>query len=540
MSRTPERTLYGMSISPGLAAGRAFIYTDILLRDHELYNITRKDVKDEFGRIELAFQEVSRDLQTSAERIERELNSNVAGIFRAQLEILKDPMLVKEIREELEAQLINAEQIVKRVFRKWELRFRQLHDERFSFKADDIIDLGRKMLRALTGIHAHTLEHLPSGSIIVAKRLLPSDTVFLSRKSARGIVTEFGGPASHTALLTKEIGIPAIGKLPDVLNLIHHRDHLLLDGEKGMLVIGPEEKSRQRFEKRLEERRSYLLVSRRNCAEKAARENGEVVEVHANVSCRRDVDYALKSGTDGIGLFRIENIYLSRKLPPTTQELFDEIAHTIEPAKGKPVTIRLLDVGGDKQLTYLDYSSGEDSFLGRRGVRFLLEFPELLYTQFNALIKLSEVYPNLRILIPMVTFSQEMAMIREIFNDLLSTSGRPIALGAMIETPAAALCVEDFLPYVDFLSIGTNDLTQYTLAVGRENSSVTQYFLEDHPAIFKMIKMVVESAGDVPVTLCGELAARLESVPAILDSGVKSLSVAPSLIPEVKRTIRQT
>ncbi len=529
-----------MSISPGLAAGRAFIYTDILLRDHELYNITRKDVKDEFGRIELAFQEVSRDLQTSAERIERELNSNVAGIFRAQLEILKDPMLVKEIREELEAQLINAEQIVKRVFRKWELRFRQLHDERFSFKADDIIDLGRKMLRALTGIHAHTLEHLPSGSIIVAKRLLPSDTVFLSRKSARGIVTEFGGPASHTALLTKEIGIPAIGKLPDVLNLIHHRDHLLLDGEKGMLVIGPEEKSRQRFEKRLEERRSYLLVSRRNCAEKAARENGEVVEVHANVSCRRDVDYALKSGTDGIGLFRIENIYLSRKLPPTTQELFDEIAHTIEPAKGKPVTIRLLDVGGDKQLTYLDYSSGEDSFLGRRGVRFLLEFPELLYTQFNALIKLSEVYPNLRILIPMVTFSQEMAMIREIFNDLLSTSGRPIALGAMIETPAAALCVEDFLPYVDFLSIGTNDLTQYTLAVGRENSSVTQYFLEDHPAIFKMIKMVVESAGDVPVTLCGELAARLESVPAILDSGVKSLSVAPSLIPEVKRTIRQT
>ncbi len=528
-----------MSISPGLASGRAFIYTDILLRDHELYTIQQKDLKEEFGRIELAFQEVAKDLQTSADRIERELNSTVAGIFRSQLEILKDPQLVGEIRAELETELINAEQIVKRVFRKWELRFRQLQDEVFSFRADDIIDLGRKMLRALTGIHAHTLEHLPSGSIIVAKRLLPSDTVFLSRKSARGIITEFGGPASHAALLTKEIGIPAIGKIPDVLNLIRHRDHLLLDGDKGMLVIGPEDKSRQKFEKRLEERKSYMLLSRQNCAETALRPNGQKVEVLANVSCRRDVEYALKNGADGIGLFRIENIYLSRKLPPTTQELYDDIARTIEPAKDKLLTIRLLDVGGDKQLTYLNYSSGEDSFLGRRGVRFLLEFPELLYTQFNALIRLSESFPTIRVLVPMVTFSQEMAMIREIFNDLISVSGRRIPLGAMIETPAAALCIEELLPYVDFLSIGSNDLTQYTLAVGRENSSITQYFLEDHPAIFKMIKMVASGAGSVPVSLCGELAARLESIPAILDCGINTLSVAPSLIPEVKRTVRQ-
>ncbi|KMQ52513.1 Phosphoenolpyruvate-protein phosphotransferase of PTS system [Chitinispirillum alkaliphilum] len=535
-----ERIFYGTGISDGLAMGRAVIYTDILLRDHELYTIGQKDVKEELNRIEMAFREVSNDLHASALRIEKELNSHMAGIFRAQIEILNDKLLLDEIKAELETELINAEQIIKRVFRKWELRFRQLNDEQMSCKADDILDLSRKMLRALIGIHAHTLEHLPQGSIIVAKRLLPSDTVFLSRNNTRGIVTEFGGPASHAALLTKEIGVPALSKIPDVINIIENRDLILLDCINGHLVINPEEKTRKNFEKRIEERKVYLINSSKSCCEASIRKNGQVVSVLANVSCRRDVEVALKNGAEGIGLFRIENIYLSRKLPPTTQELIDEIRHTIEPAQDKMITIRLLDVGGDKKLTYLNYSSGEDSFLGRRGVRFLLEFPELLYTQFNALIKLSENF-NIRILVPMVTFFQEMGLIREIFDDLTTGLQRekPIQLGAMIETPAAALCVEEFLPFVDFLSIGTNDLTQYTMAVGRENSSVTQYFVENHPSIIKMIDHVVKNSGGIPISICGELAAKFEAISTLVDSGIGTLSVAPSLIPQVKNVIRE-
>ncbi|MDG5815461.1 phosphoenolpyruvate--protein phosphotransferase [Chitinispirillales bacterium ANBcel5] len=540
-SRTSERLLYGTSISPGLAEGRAFIYTDIFLRDHELYTIDTSDIKEEIKRIEMAFREVTEDLKASAERIERELNTHMAAIFRAQIEILNDDVLKREIKNELETELINSEQIIKRVFRKWELRFRQLDDETLSCRADDIIDLGRKLLSALTGIQAHTLEHLPHGSIIVAKRLLPSDTVFLSRKSTRGVVTEFGGPASHTALLTKEIGIPAVGKIKDVISIIRHRELLLLDGSTGHLVINPEDKTRRRFQKRIYERRSYLLDSQKNCLGQCVSKDGHKIEVMANVSCRKDVESAFKNGADAIGLFRIENIYLSRKLPPSTQELMKEIEKTIEPAKDKPVTIRLLDVGGDKKLSYLNHSLGEDSFLGRRGIRFLLEFPELLYTQLNALTELSKDY-NVRILVPMVTFSQEIAMIREILDDLMANSsdGKKIPLGAMIETPAAALCIDDFLPYVDFLSIGSNDLTQYTLAVGRENSSITQYFLEDHPSIMKLLRMVVKSAGTMPVSLCGELAGKFDTIPSLLENGLRILSVAPSLIPQVKQVVRES
>ncbi len=539
-TRQEERIVYGTTISSGLAMGRAVIYTDILLRDHELYTITQKALKEELKRIEMALREVSDDLHCSAQRIEKELNSHMAGIFRAQLAILHDKLLVEEIKAELETELINAEQIIKRVFRKWELRFRQLNDEQMASKADDIVDLSRKILGALIGIHAHTLEHLPAGSIIVARRLLPSDTVFLSRKSTRGIVTEFGGPASHAALLTKEIGVPALSKIADVLNIVKNRDFLLLDCVTGNLVINPQEKTRRCFEKRIAERKVYLLNSRRCCSEISVRKNGQSVAVLANVSCRDDVEVALKNGAEGIGLFRIENIYLSRKLPPSTQELIDEIQNTIEPAQGKPTTIRLLDVGGDKKLTYLNYSSGEDSFLGRRGVRFLLEFPELLYTQLNALIRLSENF-DIRILVPMVTFHQEMGLVREIFDDLTGSGGsKEIMLGAMIETPAAALCVEQFLPYVDFISIGTNDLTQYTMAVGRENSSVTQYFVENHPAIIKMIDHVVKYSGGIPVSVCGELAARFDTISTLAECGIGTLSVAPSLIPQVKNVIRES
>lgn len=261
----------------------------------------------------------------------------------------------------------------------------------------------------------------------------------------------------------------------------------------------------------------------------------------ANVSCKNDVIKAISNGADGIGLFRIENIYLSRRMPPSAVELINEIAAVIEPVKELPVTIRLLDIGGDKKLTYLSTVKDEDSFLGRRGIRLLLEYPELLYTQFNALLKLSFDF-QIRILVPMVTLSREMEIVREIFTEMYKLSGlkKKIPLGVMIETPAAALCVEEILPFADFLSIGTNDLTQYTMAAGRENHTVTHYFLDSHKAVFKLIQMVMTAACDVPVSLCGELAANKETLQMVLNTGVRSLSVAPSFVPEVKCHIRQT
>lgn len=535
-----EKVFQGTSISPGMASGRAFIYTDILLRDHGLYTIRPSDFRDEYRRIEQAITDVRRELAFSAERVQKELNAQIAGIFLSQGEILKDPELIKEIRLELESSLVNAEQIVKRVFRKWELRFRQVQDERISYRADDIVDLSRRMILALTGIHAHMLEKLPRNSIIVAKRLLPSDTVFLSRKFARGVVTEYGGPASHTALLTRELGIPSVGRIANILNLIHQNDTLLVNGDCGSLVVNPSSAARKVFARAVQGKAIQSIRARRESLGPAIYRDGRQIGVMANVSCREDVEMAVRNGADGVGLFRIENIYLTRKLPPTADELTREMEDALEPVSSKPITIRLLDIGGDKRLTYLNGTSCDDSFLGRRGIRFLLEYPELLYTQFNAILRLSNRF-DLRILVPMVTFAQEMQLVREMLSDLMQVSKgrREIPLGAMIETPASALCIEEFLPFVDFFSIGTNDLTQYTMAAGRENPYVGNYFVDDHPAIFKLIEMVCGNAYGKPVSLCGELASNRGALERVLESDVESISVAPMFIPGIKQEIRK-
>ena len=537
----PCMEMRGNSLSPGLASGDAFIYTDILFRDHEFYNIKAGQLSDEYHRIELAFAEVIQELIDSAERIEKELNARIAGIFLSQVEILKDPELHRDLKNELETTHVNAEQITIRIFRKWELRFRQVQDEQIRSRADDLVDLSRRVLRTLTGLNAHTLEKLPDNSIIVAKRLLPSDTVFLSRKVAKGVITEFGGQASHAALLTREMGIPSVGNIKNALEQIRRGDRLLIDGTNGIVIVNPDIDTTHDFRQKIMIHDRYRWGHQLQCRKPAVRKNGLSVEVMANVSCRNDVVKAVANGADGIGLFRIEQIYLSKKTPPSTNELISEIASALEPLKNQPAVIRLLDIGGDKKLSYLSNFKGEDSFLGQRGIRLLLEYPELLYTQFNALIKLSANY-NIKILIPMVTISREMEIVREIFDELFKLSGmkKKIPIGVMIETPAAALCVEDLLPYADFLSIGTNDLTQYTMAAGRENHSVAQYFLDTHKSILRLIRMVVSAASHLPVSLCGELASNFETLPLLMSSGVKSLSVSPSFIPEIKEMIRGT
>ena len=536
-----QKILHGVVISPGFAVGRAYIYKDILFRNYDLYTIKPADFREEYRRIEMAISDVSKDLQTTAERIEKEFNSQVATIFLSQIEMLKDPELLSELKNELQSNLVNAEQIVKTVLRKWELRFRQIQDETICLRADDIVDLSRRILKALTGIYAHTLECLPPGSIIVAKQLLPSDTVFLSRKSTSGIVTEYGGMASHAALLTREIGIPSLGKIPAITELVQNGDLLLVDGSSGTLVINPGFHIRREFSKKVQINSVVNEEIRRDRWTVARRKNGAVIEVMANASYRSDVEAAMKNGADGIGLLRIENLYLSRKHPPSVDELTNELINILEPVHNKPVTIRLLDVGGDKKLSYLSAASLDDTFLGRRGIRFLIEYPELLYTQINAIIKVAQRF-NVKILAPMVTFADEMKLVDEMVKDLIFATGykEKIPLGVMIETPASAICSKDFLPYVDFFSIGTNDLTQYTMAAGRENHTAMPYFRDNHPAIFHLIKMVTSNAGGKAVSLCGELGSNSSAVKPLLDNGVSSLSVAPTFVAQIKQAVRES
>jgi len=531
-------TLSGLGVSPGLAVGQAFVYRDIL-HDLERYDIGTHQIEHEHGRIERAVEQVLADLGLSARRVEAELNADLALIFRAHEAMLQDPALNRDLREELEQELVNAEQVVKRVFRRWERRFRVMTSEDLRSRGDDVADLGRRLLQALAGIRTHALENMPPDSVLVATRLLPSDTVHLSRQSVVAVVAEFGGPASHAALLTREMGIPAVTHVSAACDAMAPGNTVLVDGFTGTVVVAPDAKTQARFEQRLAVQQVSWAAARERCREPATTLDGVTTVVMANIGCREDAMLAADNGADGVGLYRLEQLYLSRKALPTEDELLETIQSTLEPVAGKPITVRLLDVGADKKLPSLDLSSEVNPFLGRRGVRVLLAYPELLHTQLRALARLSREQ-DVHILVPMVTLAQEMKRLRELLVTATAEVGakRLPPLGAMIETPAAALCVAELMKHADFLSIGTNDLTQYTMAAGREDPLVSDYFRDDHPAVLKLVRLVSDAVGDAPLALCGELAGRVDVLPFLLAAGIRSLSVAPPLVPTVKEAVR--
>jgi phosphotransferase system enzyme I (PtsI) len=533
-------TLVGKGVSPGLAQGKAFVYRDILQRDSELYAIDHAQIEQEKTRIADAINDVQQSLTLDAQRMEARLGKQSADIFRAQEAILLDPSVVEELKRTVEVQRINAEQVVRTVFRLLARRFRDMSNEMFRERGDDIDDLSRRLLLSLAGIYAHDLENLPANTVLVARHLLPSDTVFLSRVSTVAVLAEFTGPAAHAALLARELGIPCVGGIAELLETVHTGDDVLVDGDQGTVVINPNAHARQRFATSLDQaqkrREAMAHVSR---SERAVTVDGVEIVVRANVRSREDVELAIHCGADGIGLFRTEPFFLSTKHFPSDREFAEFLFDSLYSAQGRYVDVRLLDIGADKNPLYLHLPPEPDPFLGRRGVRVLLEYPELLEAQLRAVLEVSQHF-SIGVLIPMVTTESDVIEVAQRFHQLADDMGihRVPRLGAMIETPAAALSVPSLKKYVDFFSIGSNDLTQYTLAAGRENPLVAAYFIDDHPSILRLIELAIREAGNTPVSLCGELAGRTDAIPRLLKAGLRSFSVPAVLVPDVKSAIK--
>lgn len=532
--------LAGKGVSPGLAKGTAFVYRDILQRDAELHEINVAQVHQEQDRIEDAIDDVRQNLAIDAEHIEGKLGRVSADIFHAQAAMLCSPSVVGELTKTMEAERINAEEAVKTVFRRLARRFREMHNEVHRERGDDIDDLSRRLLLSLAGIHAHSLENLPANTVLVARRLLPSDTVFLSRCSTVAVLAEFAGPAAHAALLARELGIPCVGGIPELLETIHTGDIVLVDGSQGTAVINPDIAALRRYEHALVElhdRKQTIARDRRS--ERTVTLEGVEVSVMANVRSREDVELAINGGADGIGLFRTEPFFLSAKHFPSDKAFAEFLFDSLAPARAKRIDVRLLDIGADKNPIYLHLPSEPDPFLGRRGVRLLLDYPHLLEAQLRAMLDVSQQIP-IGVLIPMVTTESDVVQVVARFRRLAVEMGiRELPrIGAMVETPAAALSIRSLRKHVDFFSIGSNDLTQYAMAAGRENPMVTEYFLDDHPIILRLIELVVRESGETPVSLCGELAGRTEVMSSLLKTGIRSLSVPASLVPDVKQAIR--
>ena len=533
-----RRQLIGVGISPGFAAGYAYIYEDILKENYALYSVSRDGIQTQFARVERAFQDVLCDLVALTKRVEHEMGRDYANILRADKAILRDPFVLESIRVELERERLNAQEAVKRVLLRYRDKLCALEDSVFRDRADDISDLCRRVLRALTGVR-HDLAALPPNTILVAERLSPTDMIPLRTKAVSAVVVESCGVASHAAIFARGAGIPIASQIANATTMIKTGDELLVDGITGRVIIAPDDQQSVRFESLRQQYAQAMVRARKSCMEPAVTRDGVSIRVMANVGNAEEVGIAAESGADGIGLLRLEQLYARLEMLPSEDELLDRLRRELVRVREKQITIRLLDTGGDKQLPYLDYPHENNSALGRRGVRLLLDCPALLSTQLNALVRLSRDF-QIRILVPMVTIAEDMKRVREALMDAarkLDCQAIP-PLGAMIETPAAALCATEVSVFSDFLSIGTNDLTQYVMAAERETSVVTRYYQDDHPAVLRLVRQICEAVSGENLEVCGESAGNPKVVSMLVEMGIRQLSVFPLRVPAIKEIIR--
>src|SRR5215470_1575805 len=412
-----EQTLTGRSIAPGLAAGKAWVVGDLLKSSAPPTAIGQSDIDRELLRLSRSFEETLAELDQHSKRIEAEFDSALAGIFRAHGDMLKELFASGELERELRANLLTAEAAVGRVLQRWYRKMEAIENQTLRQRADDVLDLGRNIIRRLRGEQGAGFQAVPEGSILVAEHLLPSDLVLLPRSRVAAVVVEALGQGSHAALLAREKGIPTVAGFPGILSRIGSRTELLVDGFRGTLVVAPQEVTRAEFQERIANWRAALVRCQVACHQPARTLDGQRLDVEANVGIAEDMELALDNGADGVGLLRIEQLYFARPGPPTEQELASELERLISPFGNRRVTIRLLDVGGDKPLPYLGLPPGPNPALGRRGVRLLLDYAQLVRTQMGAILRLARERP-VQVLIPLVTLEDDIRRMRETFDAL--------------------------------------------------------------------------------------------------------------------------
>jgi len=531
--------IQGVTISPGMAEGQIYVHREL----YDTIDVSPcggdYSVDAEVDRLDQATIKITQDLLVLATRVEKEIDLQLAEVFGAHSAIINDDLLKEELRKEIVDNLVSAGMAVKRVFLRWEKRFLLMESAIAREKGEDFRDISIRLRNALANVTRNALENIRSGCILTAQCLLPSETPFLASQSISAVLLEHGTVGSHAALFTRQMSVPCIAGIKDITKVLPHEGYALVNAQSGNVTINPDNKARKLFKKSLKKYTEDLEQAKSYSRKPSITKDGVEIAVNANIGCKEDSEKALEFGAEGVGLYRLEQLYIGRSIPPGIDELLGEMRETLSPFKGKTVCIRLLDIGSDKPLPFLGFMTESNPALGRRGVRLLLEYPELLNTQLQAIIGLLKEF-DVHILIPMVTLTDDVKVVRRTLNTLCDQHAVKIPLlGAMIETPAAALSASEIAPYVDFMSFGTNDLTQYAFAADRENVAVEAYFDDTSDVIFRLIGLVHHDVPLMPLSVCGELAGYELTVNRLLSLGVRSLSVAAPLIPAIKETIRK-
>lgn len=541
------QTIKGLGVSGGVAIGRAVVIEN---RARDIYRlpVRPEDVDREVERFEEALTQARAEVTRTRERATEDLGEHLGAIFDAHLLVLCDTGFLERVRERIRDEMVNAEWAVYRAGQEYGDRFAAMENEYIRERRADLEDVVQHVLGRLQGIAHHELSDVEGPVVIVADDLTPSEAIRLGRLKVVGFAIETGGRTSHTTIIARSLKLPAVTGLGEVTELVTDHDPLVIDGEQGVVILHPTPEVLASYRDRAETLRTRELTSLETRELPARTRDGVEVRIAANIDLPEELGDVLRFGARGIGLYRSEFLYIEKSPALPTEE--DHVAlyrRLVEAAAPEPVVIRTYDLGGRKLAEELLETREDNPVLGLRGIRLTLARPEIFRIQVRALYR-AAVHGDLRVLLPMVSGVEEVRAFRELAEgilDDLEREGHPVRrdvpLGAMIEVPSAALITDLLARDLDFLSVGTNDLIQYSLAVDRNNEHVAHLYQPGHPAMLRMLRHVVEAAdkAGIDVSLCGEMAADPRYGALLVGLGLRRLSVTPRAVPTLKTRLRE-
>ena len=540
------KLLQGIPVSPGVVIGRAMVLEKSLHRVPFL--ILGEDEKPlELGKFNAAIEGATALVRQDRNQVAATLGEEPAKIFEFHLGLLNDATLIEPIRSRITDEGVNAAFAVVEAFGDLADKFRSMDNVVFRDKANDVFDLERRLLTQLTGGSKDRLASVHDPVIVICHQVTPADVAEFNHEKVLGIATDIGGRTDHSSIVAAAIGVPVVVGCKSVAEEVSDGDLLIIDGKTGTVIIDPDDETISRMRRNIELLESFKQKTEQITKQQSVTADGMSIHLYGNIEFSYEIEQVIAKGGEGVGLYRTEFQYLTSSTLPTEDELFDEYASAITRLEGRPLTIRTLDLGADKYTQAQAMEPERNPFLGLRSIRYCLQNQVLFRTQLRAIIRASALGP-LRVMFPLITSVNELRQAKLIYREVLEECeeggldfAQNIPVGMMVEVPSAALMAATFTREVDFFSIGTNDLIQYTVAVDRGNERVASLYTAANPPVIKLIKSVIRAArrGKVETSLCGEIAGDPVYTMLHIGLGLRNLSLVPSQIPAIKQVIRK-